>query len=151
MPGLHQEALLEAGIAGLELLGQLRSFGPGSNEADVALPHVDDLRQLVEGSTAEERANRGDPGIVFLGPNCAGVPFGVRDHGPELVHPEDSSVLAQAFLCVEDGTTVVQPDRKGIDTHRTAQIGASARCTASARGGRRALPPVVDLDLGGLC
>ncbi len=84
-----------------------------TDQAHVALEHVPELRQLVEGELAQQAANGRDPRIglgledraghlVEVGDVAAAL-VRVLDHRPELVEHEGSAVQPDALLLEEHG------------------------------------------------
>ena len=51
-----------------ELRYELRTLGPRTDHAHLAVQHVEQLRQLIDPGLSDERADAGDAGVALLGP-----------------------------------------------------------------------------------
>src|SRR5688572_12407980 len=103
---LDQPAIL------LIMRDRMRSW---TDEAHVALEHVDELGQLVNGVAAQPTPDRGDP-FVALGRLLNDGPVFRDGHGPELEHIDDLSIQAIAPLAEDCGT-----GRSQLDQHSNEQ------------------------------
>src|SRR5690606_11988492 len=65
-----------------------RALGARAHDVHLALEHVDELGQLVDPVLAQVAADPGDPRIMLLRPDGAGVLFRVHPHRAELVDVE---------------------------------------------------------------
>ena len=104
----------------LDLAGQRRAR---AHHAHVALEHIEELGQLVEGILAQKAAERGDARVVgdfeqhavaLVHVHHVGAALlGVADHGAELDAAEDAALLADALGGVEDRARRIQLDGDG--------------------------------------
>ena len=78
------------------------AFGAWADDGHGAAEDVPELGYLVEADFAHEASEGCDAGVVVFAQGGAAL-FGVDVHGAEFVHAEGSSVVADAFLGVEDG------------------------------------------------
>ena len=96
-----------------------------ADDAHVAEEDVEELRELVDASFAEEAAHAGDARVVghlkygashlVLVHKFLFELLGVDDHGAELVDLEDTAAQAGAFLLEEHGAFAVELDAEGDD------------------------------------
>ena len=77
------------------------------------------MRQLINPRLANDSTDPGDAVVVLRGPLSNAVRLGVDLHAAELMHAEDTSVLANPFLRVKDRslTTGLNNDCKRRDQH----------------------------------
>src|SRR6516164_7525025 len=89
-----------------------------SDERKVALEnHVDELRQLINGSLADESADPGDARVATLHqPGGRRIAL-IRMHGAELVDFDQLVVEAVALLLEENGAAAVELDRNCSQQH----------------------------------
>jgi hypothetical protein len=84
----------------VELVGRLglERVGAGPHERQIALHHIQELRQFIEARLAQEPAHRGHTGVAF-GDEFRGLRVGrLREHGAELVDVDLLVVEAEALL-----------------------------------------------------
>src|ERR1039458_1026454 len=96
---------------------------PGADEAHVADENIPELRELVDAGAAQEMPERCDARVVLhLEDRAAHLierlefraqHFGIGDHRAELVHREEASVQAAAFLSEKDGAGRSEFDNDG--------------------------------------
>lgn len=98
------------GIFFFEFFDEERPFRSGTDEAHVAVEDVEDLRQFVQASGADEFADFGNARVVFRRQLRAGIFFRIDAHGTEFVDFIFLAEAADADLTVEDRTTVAEFD-----------------------------------------
>ena len=96
---------------------------PGADEAHVADENIPELREFVDAGAAQEMPERCDARVVLhLEDGAAHLVeslefraqhFGIGDHRAELVHREEASVQAAAFLSKQDGAGRSEFDNDG--------------------------------------
>src|SRR5687768_8029858 len=101
-------ALDQAAIL-LIMRDRMRSW---TDQAHVALEHIDELWQLVNGVAAQQTPDWGDP-FVVLGRLLHDGPVFRDSHGPELEHIDDVSIQAIAPLAEDRGPGRCQLDQQG--------------------------------------
>src|ERR1017187_7834547 len=118
--GLHGEA---AAMPRIVVLHLGRDGRPGADEAHVADENIPELRELVDAGATEETAERSDARVVLhledgaahfvVSLEFRAQHFGIGDHRAELVHREEASVQAAAFLPKKDGAGRGEFDNDG--------------------------------------
>src|SRR5258708_2068711 len=93
-----------------ERLYELGTFRARPDNRHLALQNIVKLRQLIEAYPADESANGGHAGVVFLRPNGAGARFRVQSHGAELINGEVLTLQPYANLPVQDRAARGEPD-----------------------------------------
>src|SRR6266542_5672996 len=95
---LDQVLLHVAGDLLPEALDEFRPLRPRSHKRHLATKHVDELRQLVEAVSAQERAESRRTLFALTRPYRAGIGFGAPRHRAELEHREALAVPRDALL-----------------------------------------------------
>jgi hypothetical protein len=123
----------DAGTDGQDRLLLLRvqvgialDFRPGTHQAHITGQDIDQLGKLVQFELAQTAPHPRDPGIVVGGGGGAHL-LGVDDHGPELENAEGTSVPPCPLAPVEDGSSVLPPDRQGDPGQNGAQEDQAAK------------------------
>lgn len=98
------------GVFFFEFFDEERPFWAGPDEAHVAVEDVEDLRQFVQASGANEFADFGNARVVFCRQLRARVFFRIDAHGTEFVDFIFLAEAADADLTIEDGTAVAELD-----------------------------------------
>jgi hypothetical protein len=89
---------------------QRRDARPAVRQAHLSAQNVDELRNLVDARLAHEATDPRDPRIVGLRPLRLAVALGVDPHRTKLDDPEDSPVLPDPLLKVEDRPARIEPE-----------------------------------------
>src|SRR5450756_2835269 len=96
------------------LRGDMSVVGPRPDHAHVASKHIDELRNLIKSSPAQQPTRTRDARIQFsLAQTRARQPLCVMAHGPKLDDAEDLPAKTQSLLQIEHGASVLQHDRDG--------------------------------------
>lgn len=101
------------GVFFFEFFDEERPFWAGPDEAHVAVEDVEDLRQFVQASGADEFADFGNARVVFCRQLGTGIFFRIDAHGTEFVDFIFLAKAADADLAVEDGSSVAEFDGQG--------------------------------------
>lgn len=96
------------GVLLFELFDEEGPFWAGPDEAHVAVEDVEDLRQFVQASGANEFADFGNARVVFCRQLRARVFFRIDAHGTEFVDLIFLAKAADTDLAVEDGTAITE-------------------------------------------
>lgn len=116
------------GVFLFKLFDEVRPFGSRANEAHVAVEDVEDLRQFVKSSSADEFPYFCDARVVVRGQLGTGVFFGIRTHGTEFIDLVFFAEAADADLAVEDRAVVFEFDGDGHgDGKRQGADGGNSR------------------------
>ena len=136
---------MEVGHTLGKLVGEFRTLGARSDEAEVSSEHVYDLWKLVQRAITQHATHGRDPRVVFRRPHRAAHLLGIGHHRSELVDLEHTSALTQPRLGVEYGATVVQPDRQGDERPKGDPEGGEDYVHHDEyRKVKRPLPPISD-------
>lgn len=98
------------GVFFFEFFDEERPFWSGPDEAHVAVEDVEDLRQFVQASGADEFADFGNAWVVFRRQLGARVFFRIDAHGTEFIDFIFLTKAADADLAVENGTSIAEFD-----------------------------------------
>ena len=99
-------------VAVIRRVGGQRVGGLFDLGAHVALQHVEQLRQFINRSAADEAADPGDPVIIAAGGTGAGMVAGFAAHRTELVDREEAVAAPGARLDEEHRGAVFQHDQQ---------------------------------------
>ena len=113
-------------LVGEVLLQLVARDGARSDNGKIALEHVDELRNLIDGTLADELAHLSDARIVvdlalylplvkLLGAEVLVHVIGVGDHAAQLKHADHPASPAHALLRVDRAARRLRADR-GADT-----------------------------------
>src|SRR5437588_6332218 len=102
-PGLHVEPVPLAVVVLLDLVAERR---PRADHAHLAADDVPELRQLVEGQSAEQLADARDPRVAAVDGRAGADRLRADDHRPQLEELELGAVLADPPLPEADGPAV---------------------------------------------
>lgn len=101
------------GVFLFEFFDEERPFWSRPDEAHVSVEDVEDLRQFVQASGADEFTDFGNAWVVFRRQLGTGRFFCIDAHGTEFVDLVFLAKAADADLAVEDGTAVTEFDSQG--------------------------------------
>lgn len=101
------------GVFFFELFDEERPFRAGTDEAHVAVEDVEDLRQFVQASGADEFADFGNARVVFRRQLGTGIFFCIDPHRTEFIDFIFLAEASDADLTVEDGTAIAELDSQG--------------------------------------
>lgn len=96
------------GVFFFEFFDEERPFRSGTDEAHVAVEDVEDLRQFVQASGADEFAYFGNAWVVFCRQLGTGIFFRIDAHGTEFIDFIFLAEAADTDLAVEDGTAITE-------------------------------------------
>src|SRR4051812_11710397 len=123
-----------AGVLGRELLDEVWSFGSRPDECHVAAKDVPELRELVDGGSPDDLADRSDslvrPDVPLRRRLCRRR----RLHRPELQTLESSTVTPDALLVEDDPRPALEPhcERARQEDRRPSRLRCqSARWSAA--------------------
>lgn len=98
------------GVFFFEFFDEERPFRSGTDEAHVAVEDIEDLRQFVQASGADEFTDFGNARIVFRRQLGTGIFFRIDAHGTEFIDFIFLAKAAHTDLTVENGTSVAEFD-----------------------------------------
>ena len=99
-----------------ELLDKMRDFRTRSDDAHIAFQHVDELRKLVDGQLANQRAEE-SPAVVLVGRPCAVLAV-IGLHTAEFEHFKRLFIFADAGLREENRVMRGQAHADCRDEHQ---------------------------------
>lgn len=106
--GLHVEPAALPGRVALDLVGERRAR---PDHAHVAAQDVPELGQLVHRGAPDQPANARDPRVALVDGVARSLALGADLHRAELQQLELLAAQADALLAIEDGASVLEPDR----------------------------------------
>src|SRR5215468_1563919 len=143
-PRFHRQPLHVVRDFLLQALHELRSLRSQSDEAHVTEENVDQLRELVETGSTEDRSHSRHAGIGLLRPDRSRPLLGIPTHGAELVEDEDTAILARPRMAIEHWAWRFELDGDGGQRHQR-------RGENQAYGGKGDVEePLDDFRAGGL-
>ena len=108
----HPMALAVVGDMTLQVMLELGTLRPRSDQAHLTVEHIEQLGQLIEAQAAQPPAHRGDALIAGLGPERRSIGR-LHRHRAQLEHRERPPQPAAALLAVDHRSPVFQPDQQG--------------------------------------
>src|SRR5690606_33249112 len=94
-----------------------RTLRARAHEAHVTLQDVQDLRQLIDPKLAYDAPDRRRAVVVRVRPAGPSVALGIASHAAELEDREDAATLANSFLTIQDGPSVLEVDAQCRQQH----------------------------------
>src|SRR6056297_2330919 len=140
-----------------QLLDKFRSFGAWPDKCHFAFQHVEDLRQLVDACSADERAYPRYPAVILGCPARFTVTFGIHAHAAKLQNAKGLAMQAHPLLAEKHGRpeAVLQPDGQCSDqhyrpgTHEQDKAGSEVKRTFAQGIGRSSAQALGEIHPGG--